>query len=333
MIVNERQLAFRAIPAAPVVGARGLALGRNLVQLAQGTLAAWRLAATDRPAAVLVTGGYVSVPVALAARLRHIPLVVFLPDVRPGRAVALIARLADRIAVSSEAAARFFPAERTVVTGYPVREAVRHAERGAARRRLGIAGEAPVLLVFGGSQGARRLNQAVATGAARLLESTTLVHVSGPREHDAALAARAALPEKLQARYRLFPYLHDADMAAALAAADLVLCRAGAATLGELPARGLPSILVPLPIAGGHQSDNAHVLVDAGAAILVDDAALNGDRLVAEVAALLGDPATLAAMGAAAKSLDRPDAARAIWRVLAAAGAAGASGAGKAAAT
>lgn len=316
-IVPRRGLAFRAIPAGPILGRRGWGLVTSVGRLARGCWAAWRAMAADRPRAVLITGGYVSVPVAVAAWLRRVPMLVYLPDVRPGLAVRLVARLADRIAVTCDAAARHFDASRTHVTGYPVRAAVRDADRTAARRRLGAVGDEPVVLVFGGSQGARRLNEAVAGGAPDLLARARVVHVTGPAGHDAAVAAANRLDPAQRARYHVHAYLHDDDMAAALAAADLVVCRAGAATLGELPARGLPAVLVPLPIAGGHQADNARVLADAGAAEVMDDASLDPAGLVAVVGRLLGDPTRRAAMAAAARRLDRPDAPRAIWRLVA----------------
>ena len=147
-----------------------------------------------------------------------------------------------------------------------------------------------------------------------------MLHAAGATTLPAATAARAALAERIgadaAARWRLAPYFEDDAMADALAAADVVVCRAGAAILGELPARGLPAILVPLPISGGHQWPNARVLVDAGAAVVVADADLDGARLTAEVAALLDDPSRRAAMRAAARRLDRPAAAEDIALVL-----------------
>ena len=316
-LVNERGgLRFLPIEAGPMVGQGLLGRLRGLLRLGRGSLTAWRAAGAERPAAVLVTGGYVSVPVAVAAWLRRIPLLVYLPDIRPGRAVQFIARLAARVAITDASAAGLLPAGKTVVTGYPVRAALRDADRAASRERLGLSPERPVLLVFGGSQGARRLNHALRDAAPRLLQRCQILHVCGPANLAEASAARTSLAATLSADYQLHGYLHGADMAAALAAADLVLCRAGAATLGELPALGLPAILVPLPISGGHQWPNAGVLESAGAALTVADGDLDGERLASEVFGLLDSPERLAAMRIAARSLDRPDAARAIWRVL-----------------
>ncbi len=316
--VKRHGVAFRAVAAAPLIGVGPTALVRSLRCLLGGTLAVWRHMGLERPDVVLVTGGYVTVPVALAARLRSVPLVVYLPDARPGTAVRLIARVADRIATTTEAALSWLPAAKTVVTGYPVRSVVRQAERSASRARLGLSASDPVVLVFGGSQGARRLNHAVVQASESLLARTDLVHVTGSLDHESVLAARGRVPDAAARRWHVFEYLHGVDMAAALAAADLAVSRAGAATLGEYPAVGLPAVLVPLPIAGGHQAENARILVRAGAAVMVDDAALDGDRLTCEVLALLDDPTRRRAMAEAVMGLDHPDAAAAIWREVAA---------------
>lgn len=320
-------IAFRAIRTGAVVDRGPLRAAAALLAIARGALAAAADLRRERPDVVFVTGGYVSVPLSLAARLTGTPLCVYLPDIVPGRAVRLIARLADRICVTSKAALGHLPAGRAVVTGYPVRPAIRAASRDAARRRLaadlGPAAprDLPVILVFGGSQGARRINDALAAAAPELLDRAVVLHAAGRATLDAALAARAALPSDLAARWRIEPFFEGEAMADAFAAADVVVCRAGAAVLGEMPARGLPAVLVPLPISGGHQWPNAAVLADAGAAVAVPDAELDGPRLAREIGALLDDPARLSAMGRAARALDRPDAAEAIGRVLLALGA------------
>lgn len=312
---------FRAIATGAVVDRGPLRAAAGLLAMMRGALAARADLRRERPDVVFVTGGYVSVPLSLAARLTGTPLCVYLPDVVPGRAVRLIARLANRVCVTAAAAIAHLPAAKTVVTGYPVRPAIRAASRDAARARLGLAADEPVVLVFGGSQGARRINDAVAAAAPSLLERATLLHAAGRTTYDEAVAARAALPNDIAARWRIAPFFQDDAMADALAAADIVVCRAGAAVLGELPARGLPAILVPLPISGGHQWPNARVLVDAGAGVAVADADLDGPRLSREVLALLDDPARRRAMGDAARTLDHPHAAEAIGREILALGA------------
>ncbi len=309
-LVRARGIAFRAVAAAPMVGVGRLRRLANIAQLLFGGLQAWWWLRTDRPDVVFVTGGYVSVPAALAARVRRIPLAVYLPDVRPGRAVALLARFADRMLVSHAASGAYLPSapERVSVTGYPVRTELRATDREAARIRLGLPADARVVLVFGGSQGAKRLNDAVVGAVPRLTESVCFVHVTGARDETRILAERDRLgvaPE----HWRVAGYLESDDMAAALHAADLAVCRAGASVLGELPAAALPSILVPLPISLGHQDANADRLADSGAAIIVRDADLDGARLAREVRRLFNEPGRLPAMRNAAREHDVRDAA------------------------
>ena len=166
------------------------------------------------------------------------------------------------------------------------------------------------MLVFGGSQAVRRFNAAVTEALPRLVERIAVIHVTGEDGYAAALAGREALPVELRDRYHPFPFLRD-DMVSALAAADLVVGRAGSSTLAEVAALGLPIVIVPYPHAAGHQTANARQLVEAGAGRLVDDEAFDADALL-EAAGLLDDPAAHAAMSAAARSLGRPGAADAV---------------------
>lgn len=315
-LVTTSGMRFAPISAAPFVG-RGVA-GRlmALASLGRGLWQAWRLAGRERPLALLVTGGYVSVPVALAAWLRRVPVTIYLPDIRPGRAVRFLAPFARRIAVTSAAAEQWLPPGKLVATGYPTRPELRAADRAAARSRWSLAPGDRLLLVFGGSQGSRRINRAAAAAAPRLLEACRIIHVSGPLDLLSATAERAALPEALRERYHVYGYLDSPDMAMAMAAADLVVCRAGAASLGELPALGLAAILVPLPISGGHQLPNARQLESVGAGEILSDDECDGPALAAAVLRLLATPDRLLAMGQAARRLDRPDAAAAIWAVM-----------------
>lgn len=310
--MRRRGVPFAHVETGPVVGAGPLGAPLSVARIAVGTLAIAARILRDRPDVVFVTGGFVSVPAAVAARLMGVRLAMYLPDARPGRAASFIARLADRIFVTHADAALHVGARKAVVTGYPVRAGLRDRDRGGARRSAGATGARPLILVFGGSQGALHLNTALAEAAPEVLQNADVIHVSGDRDFDAARARAADLPSDLAAAYRLEPYLHDEAMLDALAAADLAISRAGAAVLGEYPARGLPSILVPLPISRGHQWDNARVLETAGAAVIVPDDALTGARLAAEVARIFGQPGLLDGMRRAAGSLDRPGAAEAI---------------------
>jgi UDP-N-acetylglucosamine--N-acetylmuramyl-(pentapeptide) pyrophosphoryl-undecaprenol N-acetylglucosamine transferase len=292
---------FRAVPAAQLRGSPRRLLGGGW-QLLRGLRVARRLLAADRPGAVFATGGYAAAPVGLAARGAGVPLVVFLPDVRPGWAVRVLARVAARVACSVEASLAALPRERAVVTGYPLRAEFAHATRAEGQARFGLDSALPTLLVAGGSLGARAINATVAAALPRLLARAQLIHVAG-RDHEVELAAmREQLAEPARSRYHLLGYTEE--MPWAMAAADLAVLRAGASTLGELPAVGLPAILVPG--AFSDQEQNARYLEARGAARVLPQAALGA--LADEALALLADRAELARMSAAVRALARPDA-------------------------
>jgi len=315
--VEERLAAWAGLPfmAVPAGGVHGLApwqVVRNLVKLIRGCGAAYRLGRRERPAALFATGGYASVPVALAAWALRVPILVYLPDIEPGLAVRAIARLAARVAVSVEDSRSYFPARKVLVTGYPVRAGFHGLDRVAARVSLGLVSDddpvaRPVLLVMGGSRGARSINRALGGVLEQVLELAQVVHVSGELDWPWVAQRRDALPAVLKARYRAFPYLHD-EMGWALAAADLALCRAGASTLGELPFFGLPAVLVPYPHAWRYQRVNADWLAGRGAAVRLDDERLP-EELLPTLRRLLGDRARLGEMRERMGALARPDAA------------------------
>ncbi len=270
-----------------------------------------RLVGRLRPAVVIAVGGYASVAVGLAAVVRRIPLVVAEQNAVPGAANRLLSRFATACAVSFDGTAL----PNAVVTGNPIRPdivAIDPArDRAAARRAVGVGEGRHLLLVFGGSLGALRLNRAVLDALPRWQGRTDLSvrHVVGTRDWD---EISAAAPTDLGGLdYHAVRY--EDDMPAALAAADLAVCRSGSSTCFELAAVGLASVLVPSPyVTADQQTHNARRLVEAGGAVLVPDAELDGQRLVAEVDALLGDDDRRTAMGAAARSVARPEAASAI---------------------
>lgn len=272
------------------------------------------LLARDRPAAVFTTGGYVAIPVLLAAAILRIPVLLWDGNVIPGRSVRATARLASAVAVSFRATCTALGTPGPCLeTGTPIRE-TRGVDRLAAREHFEIPPGSRVLLVFGGSQAVRTFNVAVGDVLPQLVERIHVIHVTGDEGYAAALAARERLPEGLRSRYRPEPFLRE-EMLTALAAADLVVGRAGSSTLAEVTAMGVPLIVVPYPHAGGHQGANAARLVEAGAARLVADEAFDGAALL-EAATILDDPATHAAMAAAARSLGRPAAAHAVAEIL-----------------
>ncbi len=310
--VEAAGLPFEEVPAAPVRGRSPLGLVRSLATLARGSLRALRLLRRHRAAAVFSTGGYGSFPVSLAAWLLRRPLVVFLPDVEPGLAVRVEQRLASRLATSTPAALDHLPRAKTVVTGYPVRPEFFTVDRAAARAALGLGAGDRLVVVAGASQGSRALNDAVLGRLAGLLEAAVVVHITGQAGIEPAERARAALPAGMAARY--FPAAFRHDLPAVMVAADLGVFRSGASILGEVPAAGLPAILVPGAFAGGHQHRNAAWLAARGAAEVLDEDDLTG--LADRVVALLADRVRLEAMRAAARELARPGAAAEIARLV-----------------
>jgi UDP-N-acetylglucosamine--N-acetylmuramyl-(pentapeptide) pyrophosphoryl-undecaprenol N-acetylglucosamine transferase len=220
----------------------------------------------------------------------------------------------DRVAVSFEEVCRYFPGDKVWVSGYPVRSALLEADRAAGYRRLDLDPSLKTLLVLGGSRGARPLNRALMTILRELLARYQIVHVSGQLDWPEVSRGIDQLSEEEQNRYRAYPYLHE-ELGAAMAIADLVVARAGAATMAEFPAVGLPSVLVPYPYSGQHQGLNADFMVAHGAAVRLDEAHLEA-RLRPTVMRLLDDGLTLERMGERARALSRPDAARRLAKEL-----------------
>lgn len=224
-----------------------------------------------------------------------------------GRSVRAVARLASVIAVSYLPTAAELPG-RPYLTGTPVRSFA-GLEPETSRARLGLPAEGRVLLVFGGSQAVRRLDDAVAAALQELVQRATVLHVTGDDGYASSLRRREALPTEMRERYRPVPFLRD-EMADALVAADLILGRAGSSTLAEATTLGRPLIVVPYPHAGGHQRANAAALGTVGAAIVIEDADFDGPALLA-AAAVLDEPERLASMAAASRAAGHPGAAEA----------------------
>ncbi len=278
-------------------------------------------------AAVVVTGGYVSAPAGIAGRLLGLPLVVQEQNRHAGRTTRLLSRWASQIHLAYPEAAAGLPGRarhRIVHSGNPIRPLPPPEERDrkAARRALGLPASGSLILVVGGSQGARRMNRATIDILQDDMpnEREFVLWVTGRAHHAAAEASLAGVPRD---RFAIVPYLEPERMYRALAAADLAVSRAGAMATSEFLAWGLPAILVPLPTAAaGHQTANARALEEAGAAVHLperDDsgAELRGARLWSEVRRLLDTPGLLAAMSGAARRRARPDAAREVAAAIA----------------
>ena len=312
-LVERANVPFKAIPAAGIHGVSLRQLPGNLLQLARGISAARRILHEYRPDVLFFTGGYVAVPMAFAGM--QVPTALYVPDIEPGLALKTLARFADRIAVTAKESASYFNhRERVALTGYPTRPGLTSWTRETARRTLNLTSPAPVLLVLGGSKGARSINNTVLANLPALLEMAEVIHVTGELDWPVIQEKTRDLTATQKSRYHAHPYLHE-EMGAALTAADLAVSRAGASTLGEYPLFGLPAILVPYPFAWRYQKVNAGYLTNHGAALLVEDAKLQ-ENLLPTVTSLLKDPTRLDAMRTAMRSLARPHAASQIGQLL-----------------
>jgi UDP-N-acetylglucosamine--N-acetylmuramyl-(pentapeptide) pyrophosphoryl-undecaprenol N-acetylglucosamine transferase len=262
------------------------------------------------PDVLFFTGGYVAAPMAVAGR--STPSLLYVPDIEPGMALKSIAGFSDVIAVTNEQSQRFFN-KKVFETGYPLRPELALWDRETAHRHLSIHGELPVLLIFGGSKGARSINLAVLNSLRPLLERFEVIHISGDLDWTYVRHHRDQLPAELAVRYHAMPYLHD--MGAGLASADLVISRAGASCLGEFPLFGLPAILVPYPHAWRYQKINADYLTNRGAAVILEDHVLN-QELMDTLNVIFSNPNKLKAMRAAMFELSHPRAAERIAGAL-----------------
>ncbi len=306
-IVPKSGIDFHAVASGGVRGKSLPVRVRSLLRSGVGVLAAYRLLRRLKPDVVVSSGGYAALPVTFAARLRGLPLALIEPNATPGLANRVAMRYAARILIAYEAARDQLPKElrdRAVVTGVPVRPR-RQLPRREAREALGVGQDSVLIAVTGGSQGARALNATVCGMAAMLGEGEQVILATGQREHERWAPGATD-------RLRIEPYFWDMDLV--LAAADVFVGRAGAMTCAEILCAGIPAILVPLPNPAVHQDDNARVLADAGAAVLLPEEGLAPEALWRELLPIVRDPERRLAMGAAALALGRPDAAKAAAR-------------------
>ena len=312
-LVRREAIPFEEIPAAGLHGVGIANLPANMSAMMHGVRESRDILRRFQPDVLLFTGGYVAVPMALANR--KAPSLLFVPDVQPGRAAQLVARRVNTIAVSTDDSKRHYPGSaRVVVTGYPVRPSLTLWSREAGLQALSLEADIPVLLVLGGSRGAHSINQALFSALGQLVPEAQVVHITGEAEFDQAQAAKDALGTSLRSRYHPYAYLHE-DMGAALSTASLVLSRAGASTLGEYTAFGLPAILVPYPYAWRYQYTNAQYLASHGAALWIEDGRLAGE-LAPLVLSLLRDDSRRAEMGRAMAALATPDSAQRLAQLL-----------------
>jgi len=280
---------------------------KTALDLPRAVLDARRMLREFKPDVVIGVGGYASGPAMLAAMLSRVPTLAFEPNVIPGFANRVVAKFVSAASVHFEETAKYFRNAR--VTGVPVREAFFEIPP----RQIGSQ---PSLLIFGGSQGAHAINQAVIAAATKLRErvmNIRVVHQTGERDYNDAMAAYSQTGGAVEA----FRFIDD--MPSFFARADLIVCRSGASTVAEIAAAGKAAVFIPFPrAADDHQKRNAEALERASAAVMLEESQLTPESLVETVSALLGDPPRLQKMGEAARSLSHPNAAREIAQMAAA---------------
>lgn len=303
-IAERLNIPFRTIPAAGVHGVGLRKLPGNIIKLLKGYLASREILKSFNPHALLFTGGYIAIPMALAAK--NYKKVLYIPDIEPGLALKVLSRFADRIAVTNESSRRFFKKqEKITVTGYPIREDLKQWSKEKGLAYFNFCKEKPVLLFMGGSSGAHSINQALLKYLPNLLQNYQVIHLTGHLDWDQIKKQS----ESYNANYQAFPYLHE--MGAALAAADLVISRAGASILGEYPYFGLPAILIPYPYAWRYQKVNADYLVEHGAALLIEDHMID-QELIPGIESIMNNKDIYKKMHLSMKALSKPDAAYSI---------------------
>jgi UDP-N-acetylglucosamine--N-acetylmuramyl-(pentapeptide) pyrophosphoryl-undecaprenol N-acetylglucosamine transferase len=285
-----------------------------------GVLAARAVLRRLQPRVVFATGGFVALPVVFAAAVARIPVVVHEQTSVPGLANRIAARLARRVAITFGESARWFPADRTILTGNPLRPELRAGSAADAFARFDLDPALPLVYVTGGAQGSHAINRAVGAALPTLLAHCSIVHqcgdgaTTGDREWLAA--QRAALPAGLARRYTAVPFV-TAELASLYAAAAVVIARSGAGTVNECCQLGVPALYVPLPGArGDEQTANARLVGRAGGCAILVQSDLTAERLTERVLALLADPRALKEMGQRARTLAIPDAAERLVAVV-----------------
>ena len=317
-LVPEAGVSFHAVKSSGFDRGNPLTLLTSAVKVLASVGAALRVLRRVAPDVVVGFGGYVSLPIGVAATLKRVPLVLHEQNSVPGLANRILARWARAVAVTyPESADRLTRAGSVVVTGNPVRDAVLEASRERGREALGVGDDAVVVLVFGGSRGARHINEAMRSLAPQLLREprVQVIHVAGHAEYGDVVRALDDVLGADAGRYTVLDYVER--MGDAIAASDVVVARAGATSIAEITAIGRASVLVPYPYAtDDHQTGNARAVADAGGAIIVPDGELDTPRFAEAVLSLVSDAAARGRMAEAAARLGHRDATQRVASVV-----------------
>ncbi|HVW82714.1 MAG TPA: UDP-N-acetylglucosamine--N-acetylmuramyl-(pentapeptide) pyrophosphoryl-undecaprenol N-acetylglucosamine transferase [Candidatus Paceibacterota bacterium] len=311
----ENEIQFIRIPAGKLRRYKSFANYTDALLTFWGVITAVLALFRIYPDVVVSKGGYASVPVAIAARILAIPLIIHESDAKPGRANLLAAKWAKSIAVSYASAEKFFPAKvrgKIARTGIPVRRELAHLETEGAKQYLQLDESVPTVLVLGGSSGSERINETLIAALPALVGEANLIHQCGKAHlRQVELVAKVALQGAPHAaRYHPADYLDALTLRRAAGAADLVVSRAGATAIAEIARWGKPAILIPIPESVSHdQRANAYAYAELGAAIVLEEGNLTPHLLVSEIKRILGDRDLAAKMAAAGKSFVDADAA------------------------
>lgn len=319
-IIPQAGYELKTIPCQGLPRKLSIKILESLILTGLGVWKAREIITSFQPDIVIGTGGYVSAPVVLAAALMGKKTIIQEQNAYPGLTNRLLAYLVDRVALSHQDAENYFTSRADLIwTGNPIRPEIMTARKEASCNKLGLDSKRRIILSFGGSRGARSINQAMEE-VYRLAERNSrlqILHITGKNEFNRVqeAAAKQGITELDKGNIIIKPYLYD--MAAGLAAADLVISRAGATGLAEITARGIPAILIPYPHAAeNHQVHNARALEKEGAAKVILDQNLTGKRLVEEVENLIFSDNRLERMAQASKRLGKPQAGTNILRLV-----------------
>lgn len=274
------------------------------------------------PDVVVSKGGYGSVPTVLAARLLRIPIIIHESDAKPGRANLLAAKFATKIAISFESAAQYFPKKaqgKIARTGIPIRKALMRIEKEGARQYLGLEKDVPTILITGGSQGSKRINEAILSSLPALVSFVNVIHQTGQTHfNDVQAVARVELANNPNAeRYHPFNYLSEISLQRVAGVADVIISRAGANTIAEIGLWKKPAVLIPIPESISHdQRTNAYAYARTGAAIVIEEENLTPNLLTSEIKRIVSDAELAKHMSVSAEGFTDPDAARILAREI-----------------
>ena len=307
---------FETIPL-PVRGLIGISWWRlpwHLLLLIWSCIRMFRRFYRYRPHVVIASGGYVSAPVLLASWLHRVPSVIFSGDAALGWATRILAPLTTVATVAFRPALSQISRTHCEVVGYPIRAMFESPDRSAGRAAAGAPEGRPLVLVMGGSQGAHVITEALRTDLRHILKRAHVVHISGRTDYQSLLATRELLPEPMRAAYRLHDFIDD-GFADLLAAANIVVSRAGATSVAELSAVGTAAVLIPGTFGASHQVKTAEAMVAAGAAVVLREQDLSPNKMADTVLKLLDDPDRLTEMESASRTRGQPNAAQNIARI------------------